>query len=143
MNSPNTFQMSGSDLFDSAAHTQGGLPHLMQHLWDAYCAHLAEEIEKRREAGKAVVTLAEAKQRAPATGFATWATKYLADNRVAESFFIDANHGVRLANNAMVAICPGVEIRGTMQEAGAVQVTEGRSQPHQHGIVGNGGELRI
>lgn len=141
----NVFQMAGSDLFDSAAHTQGGLPHLMQHLWDAYCAHLSEHLEKRNAAQPPgnQTTLATAKAKAPATDFAKWATAYLAENRVAESFFIDANHGVRLSNNAMVAICPGVEIRGTMQDAGAVEVTHGRSQPHQQGIVGNDGSLRI
>lgn len=138
----NVFQMSGSDMFDSTAHTQGGLPHLVQHLWDAYGAHLEEKIKERAATGQATVDLATAKKRAPATDFATWASDYLKENRVVESFFVDANHGVRLANNAMVAICPGVEIRGTMQESGAIQVTEGRSQPHQQG-VSNDSSLRI
>lgn len=142
MNDP-VFQMSGSDLFDAAGHTQGGLPHLMQHLWDAYVAHLGEQIEQRKATGKNVVDLDTAKKKAPATDFAVFATGYLKEHRVAESFFIDANHGIRLGNNVMVAVCPGVEIRGTMQDAGAVEVTHGRSQPHQQGIVGNTGDIRI
>lgn len=142
MQSGSVFQMAGSDMFDSAAHTQGGLPHIMQYLWDAYCLHLKEELEKRQAAGKMTVDLPTAKQKAPATDFARWATEHLAENRVAESFFIDANHGIRLSNNSMVAICPGVEIRGTMQDSNAIQVTEGRSQPHQEGVTTKGG-LRI
>lgn len=142
MHSGNVFQVGGSELFDSASHTQGGLPHLMQYLWDAYSLHLKEQLEERQAAGKPTVTMEEAKRRAPAINFAQWCTEHLKENRVAESFFIDANHGVRLSNNAMVAICPGVEIRGTMQDAGAVEVTHGRSQPHQQGITGNDG-LRI
>lgn len=142
MQSGPVFQMAGSDMFDSASHTQGGLPHLMQHLWDAYAAYLQTELDKRAAAGKPTVTLDEAKKKAPATAFAQWATEYLAENRVAESFFIDANHGIKLANNAMVAICPGVEIRGSMQDSNAVPVMEGRSQPHQEGITKTGG-LRI
>lgn len=143
MQSPNVFQVGGSDLFDSTMHTQGGLPHLMQYLWDAYVVHLQKQLEKLTESGKTAVTIDEAKKRAPATHFAVWATEHLKEVRVTESFFVDANHGLRLGNNAMVAVCPGAEIRGTMQEANAVQVTKGESQPHQHGIVGNDGALRI
>lgn len=137
------FQVAGSDMFDTTGHTQGGLPHLMQHLWDAYVAHLKEEIDKRAANGKNPVDLETAKKKAPASDFAVFATSYLKEHRVAEGFFIDANHGIRLGNNAMVAVCPGVEIRGTMQDAGAVEVTHGRSQPHQQGIVGNTGDIRI
>jgi hypothetical protein len=137
------FQVAGSDMFDSTGHTQGGLPHLMQHLWDAYVEHLKTAIETRKSEGKTVVDLETAKKKAPATDFAVFATNYLKEHRVSESFFIDANHGIRLGNNVMVAVCPGVEIKGTMQDAGAVEVTHGRSQPHQQGIVGQSGDIRI
>jgi len=135
MTGGSVFQVGGSDLFDSVAHSQGGQPHLLQFLWDEYWKYLQAELDKRTRQGVAVFTLDEAKRKAPAVGFLKWATAYLAENRAAESFFLDANLGVRLTNNVAVAICPGVELRGTMQDANAVQVTEGRSQPHQDGIA--------
>lgn len=137
MQSGQVVGIGSADMFDTTSHTQGGLPHLVQHLWDQYCLHLAAEIQKRKEAGQPALDLDAAKRRAPAAGFCKWATAYLLENRVAEGFFIDANHGVRLTNNVAVALCPGLQddIRGTMQDSKAVQVTEGRSQAHQQGVV--------
>ncbi len=142
-NSQGVFQVGSGDLFDSTLHTQGGLNHLMQHLWDAYCLHLQEEIGKRNAEGKLTVTLDHAKRKAPATDFAKWASDYLKEMRVTESFFIDGNLGVRLTNNVCVAVCPGVEIRGTMQDSHAIPVMEGRSQPGNNGVVNDGDSLRI
>ena len=142
MQNSQVFQVGSGDLFDSQMHTQGGLNHLMQHLWDQYKLHLQEQIEARQKAGKPTVDVETAAKKAPATNFATWATEYLKEFRVTESFFIDGNLGIRLANNVCVAVSPGVEIRGTMQESGAIQVTEGRSQPGNNG-VDNAGGLRI
>ena len=122
-------------LFDELAHTQGGMAHLLQHLWDAYVSYLREQLEERQKQGQAVVSLAEAKKKAPATHFAKWASDYLKENRVVENFFIDANHGVRLSNSVCVAICPGTAIQGTMQDAGAIGITEGRSQRDMNGVI--------
>ena len=143
MQNSQVFQVQGGDLFDSTMHTQGGLNHLMQHLWDAYKIHLQDQIETRQKEGKPTVDLTTAVKKAPASNFAEWATEYLKEFRVTESFFIDGNLGVRLANNVCVAVSPGVEIRGTMQEAAAIQVTEGRSQLGNNGVTGDGGSLRI
>ena len=128
-------QVNEGGLFDEISHTQGGMAHLMQHLWDAYVGFLRERLEERKKAGKATVSLEEAKKKAPAIHFAKWASDYLKENRVVENFFIDENHGVRLANNTCVAICPGTTIQGTMQDSGAVQVTEGRSQRDMNGVM--------
>lgn len=122
-------------LFNELQHTQGGMEHLVQHLWDEYCKYLDEQLEERREAGKPAVPLAQAKRTAPATHFARWASDYLKENRVVENFFIDANHGVRLANNVCVAICPGTVIQGTMQDSHAIAVTEGKSQRDMEGVI--------
>jgi hypothetical protein len=142
--SPSVFQVSGSDLFDSVANTQGGLPHLVQFLWDAYCVYLQEQLDLRRVEGKTTVSLEDAKKKVPAVHFGQWATKYLTENRVAETFFVDANCGVRLTNNKMAAICPGAEIRGTMQDSHDVAVTTGRSQPGNNGVTDeSGGAFKI
>lgn len=142
MQGRDTFQLTGSDMFDSNTHTQGGLPHLIQFLWDAYCQYLDDEIRSRIDRRISTVNLATAKAKAPATDFARFASDYLATNRVVDSFFIDENFGLRLTNNQTVAFSPGVEIRGTMQDSGAVQVTEGKSQPGNDMLPG-GGTLRI
>jgi len=139
----NVFGVNDQGLFDPIMHTQGGVNHLMQHLWDAYCVHLAEQLDKRKLEGKPTVELAEAKKKAPASNFATWAAEYLKEIRVTESFFIDGNLGIRLANNVCVAVCPGVEIRGTMQDSGSVAVTEGKSQAGYNGTADTGGTMRI
>lgn len=127
--------VNNSPLFDDLTHTQGGMPHLMQFLWDEYTAFLKSEIEIRRQAGKATVDIAEALQKVPATVFAKWAADYLRDNRMVQNFFVDENHGIMLSNNRTVVLSPGIDIRGTMQDAGAVGVTHGRSNPGNDGIT--------
>ncbi len=131
MQSQHVFNVSRGDLFDSVAYTNGGLPHLMQYLWDQYCEYLQEESDLRKAEGRVVSDLAMAKKKAPATHFAKWAADFLKQNRVVESFFIDENHGIRLSDNTRVAVCPGIEIRGTMQRSTAVEITSGLSQPSQ------------
>ena len=74
---------------------------------------------------------AEAAQAAP---FIRWAYAYLAENRPVENFSADNNHGVRLTNNVRVLICPPQDLRGTTVDAGAVEITNGASQPGQSGI---------
>lgn len=127
------FQMGGP-LFDSTAHTQAGLPHLIQYLWDQYSLSLQTTLEERATAGKQTVTLEEAKKKAPATHFADFATRYLEENRVSQSFFIDANHGLLFDNGVTVAVCPGINVQGTMQDSGSVAVTEGKDR--QQGPAG-------
>lgn len=143
MQEPNVFQMTGSDMFDSIQHTQGGLNHLIQYLWDKYVEHLKEAVEKMQATARPVVNLEMAKKKAPATHFAKWCADYLKENRVTESFFVDGNLGMRLTNSDTMVICPGIEIRGTMQDSGAVAVTEGKSQNNKNGVVGSDGTLRI
>jgi len=58
----------------------------------------------------------------PATSFVKWASDFLSVNRVVETFFVDANHGFRLANNDLVVLCPGIELQGTMQESYAIPI---------------------
>lgn len=137
----NVFGVNDNGLFDPVAHSQGGCQHLMQHLWDAYCEYLSDQLKARTDKGLAATTIDDAKKKSPATHFVKWAAEYLKANRVVQSFFIDENHGVQLANNTMVAICPGVEVRGTMQDSGAVQVTEGRSQRNNNGVVNPDGDV--
>jgi hypothetical protein len=131
----NVVGINEGGLFDEIAHTQGGMPHLMQYLWDEYCKYLEDMIEERRKEGKKILPLKDAKMKAPATHFAQWATDHLKEFRVVENFYIDANHGIRLSNNVCIAICPGTVIQGTMQDSGAIQVTEGKSQRDMEGVL--------
>lgn len=135
-------QVNNEGLFDSIAHTQGGVTHLTQLLWDAYVERLRGRIEDRKTQGKPAVTLEEAIRRAPATDFAKFCADYLAVHRPVQSFFIDENLGILLRNQMSVALSPGVEVRGTMQDSGAVQVTEGMSQEGLNGVV-NASNLSI
>lgn len=131
----NSIAISAGNHFDDVIHTQGGTPHLVQYLWDRYVSHLETQIKERAARGEPVVSLAEAKKKAPATHFATWAADYLRQNRVVEHFFIDENHGIRLSNNACVAVSPGTIIRGTMQSSHAVEITSGLSQTDMNGVI--------
>lgn len=130
------FQVNEGGLFDSLAHTQGNMPHLMQFLWDNYVRDLAERIEKRREAGQEAVGVEEASRRATARDFVRFCADYLAEHRCVQTFIIDANVGLVLSNHASVALSPGVQIRGTMQDSRAVPVTRGESQPGLGGVEG-------
>lgn len=114
--------------FDDGFKADHGHTHLLQHLWDAYSAHLVAEIATRRSNGYRAVDIDEAKRRVPATAFLKWAATYLKDNPVVESFFIDGNSGVRLSNGSRLAVCPGGVERGSMQSSEAVAVTQGLSQ---------------
>lgn len=117
--------------FDSTAHTTGGMPHLMQYLWDQYREFLRHQIERKTLEGKRTIPLEEALRRAPATSFVAFAADFLGEQRIQELFPLDANYGVRLANGDYVAICPGTDIQGTMQESTSIDVMEGKSRPDQ------------
>ena len=104
---------------------------------------LKAEIETRRAAGKATVDIGEALPKIPATVFAKWAAEYLRTNRVVQNFFVDENHGMLLSNNRSVVVSPGIDIRGTMQDAGAVGVTQGRSSPGNEGVTPERSSMRI
>jgi hypothetical protein len=129
--------------FDEIAHTQAGMPHLVQLLWDRYLEHLAKEIETRKEKGLGAVPLPEAIRRAPATHFVEFAANYLKRNRVVENFFVDENHGLRLSDNTTCVVCPGTNVQGTMQDAGEVGVTRGESQPGNEGVIQIQGTQRV
>lgn len=127
----NVFGVNNAPLFDSIMHTQGGAPHLLQHLLDEYVKHLNEKTEERTKAGKASLPIAEALAKTPMMSFLRWAKEYLATNRPVQNFFVDENLGIRLSNNANVVLSPGVNLQGTMQDAGAVAVTHGQGQQNQ------------
>lgn len=135
--------MTLDPLADPITQSQGGVPHLLEYLWARYREFLKDELDGRAEAGKPAGTLEEALRRAPATSFVRWASDFLRDNRVVEAFFIDDNHGLRLTDNALVAVCPGVDLRGTMQESRTVAITSGRSQPGLEGVKDQGGQIPI
>ena len=124
-----------NDSSGAIAHTQGGMQHLIQHLWDEYLVSLESAIEERKKAGRAMVTIEKAKKLAPAADFIVFASKYLAEHRPVETFYVDANMGIRLSNQTCVALSPGADIRGTMQDANAIGVTEGRSQANLNGVI--------
>lgn len=101
-------------MFDAKSHTQGNMPHLLQYLWDNYLAYLAKTNGDKK--------IDETKIKA--IDFMMWAITQLQTTRAIESFFIDGNVGIKLTNNTTLAISPGVDIRGSMQESGYVPVTD-------------------
>lgn len=119
--------------------SQGGLPHLIEHLWSEFTKALAETRTKEEAAGVKVPPIIEITQRATATSFVKWASEYLKVFRPVENFYVDANHGLRLSNNVLCVVSPGLDVRGTMQEAHAIGVTHGKSQHGQDGIAPGGG----
>lgn len=129
------FGVNDSPLFDSAQHTQGGNPHILQYLFQEFAKHVAAQIEERKKNKKPTVELSAAMAKMPMTRFLTWAKQHLTEVRPVNTFFLDENIGVRLSNNRNIAISPGIEIRGTMQNAGAVAVTRGASQEGNEGVV--------
>lgn len=137
-------QVNNEPLFDPARYTTAGQPHLMQHLWSQYRAHLQAKIDERKKTHPDTVTVDEALKRATAAHFFQFCEEYLKANRPVENFFVDMNHGLVLSNNARVVVSPGYDLRGTMQRSGAVGVTEGVSQPGLNGVaLGDGGPIGI
>jgi len=131
----NTIQVNQGGLFDEIQHTQGGHPHIMQYLWTKYCKYLQDQVQARQAKGLPCLSLSEALRKAPALGFVTWAAEFLKDCRPVQAFFVDENQGLILENNDCVCISPGVPVQGTMQDSGAVQVTEGRSREGSEGVI--------
>jgi hypothetical protein len=118
------FNESSSDLLAPQAHE-----HLLQWLWDGYLVHLAALLEEGKEAGRAVLPFDQAKRKAPASHFLTWAAAKLRETPVVENYFIEGNCGLRMADGSRLAVCPGGEadVRGTMQDANDVPVTKGQA----------------
>lgn len=138
------FQQSPTPEFDSTSHTQAGLKHLLQHLWDCYVEFLKEQIEEKKGKGEKVVTIEKAILLAPAKSFFAWASDYLLENRYAENFYVDDNIGLRLTNNDHIVLCPGIAaIQGSMQDANAVEVTKGGDGRSPKGVVDTHSALKI
>lgn len=130
--SPSTVN-SEKPVFDPVVHSQAGLPHLIAYLVGQFRAHVQrtnQEIPKEEEriAGEELIERAQ-----PLLDFFE---QFLTQNRPVEIFPIDMNYGVVLDNNDRIALCPGItDIQGTMQDSGAVAISDGRSQPGQEGVV--------
>ena len=68
--------------------------------------------------------------------FMQFAKRYLDQHRTVETFPVDANCGIRLSNNKRCVLHPPTNAGdGSMQESGAVGVTEGKSQVGQEGVT--------
>lgn len=128
--------------FSDEEHTQGNQPHLMQYLRLEFVAALTRKAEKDSpevDPDKIAAAVAKAVARTTADQFIRWASAFMKVNRGVETTFIDANMGIRLTNNAIVALSPGIEIRGTMQDDHSVGVTKGGGKDHHRrgdGAVG-------
>lgn len=120
----------------------GGLPHLMQHLWEMYSEHLEEVIADMKKRGQTPAPIKTALAKAPATHFIDFAEAYLNAHRVVETFFVDANIGLRLNNQVTVALAPLVEsVGGTMQDSLVVPVLGERQQQDLRGVDSVGGTV--
>jgi hypothetical protein len=130
------------DIFERHKVAQGGVPHLMEVLWGAYRDSIRDHFV---ETGVALDDVAiDAKMgRAPATHFLKFCCDYLAQHRVVEHSMVDANTCFRLANNVLAILAPAVDEGGTMQDAGAIVVTDGKSAPGLQGIGRGPGAIGI
>lgn len=132
---PGVVEVNQSALFEDTKHTQGGVQHLAQFLWDEFTAYLHRESKRRKKKKLPTIDVEAALRKMPATAFLSWVAKYLKKHRVGQSFVVDENMGVQLTNLKTFVISPGVPIRGTMQDSGAIGVTHGRSQPGNDGMA--------
>ena len=125
---------SANALFDPILHSQGGCPHLIQHLLVEYRGYIGRANQVRAEQEQRLLD-PEAAIRA-ARPLLDFFESYLRTHRPVQVFPIDMNYGVVLSNNARVAVSPGTpEVQGTMQDSGAIQVSHGMTQPGQEGVV--------
>ncbi len=126
------FGDSGTMTNDPMGRMPATMPHLIQHLWDAYQVWLGEKIQERITAGTPTVPLEEALKRAPATSFAKFCADYLTEHRIAEIFQLESNLGVRLTNGMQLSILPGSTAGdGAMEESVSVAITPGITR-HDH-----------
>jgi len=111
----------------SPGYDVAGQPHLLQYLWAKFAEHLEEEIARRVEARISTVDLPTALKQVPATHFYGWATTYLTNTSVVDSFFIEGNLGIRLSTNETVAFSPQAFLEDR-QQVKTVGITTGRQQ---------------
>lgn len=80
-----------------------------------------------------------------AAGFLAYARDYLSNHRPVQMFPADGNMGFQLTNNLSALLCPATDAGqgGTMQDAGAVPMTHGYSQPGQEGVSSTKGQKII
>lgn len=114
---------------------KSGYPDVVTFLEDRYREHLAEVIANRQAAGQPAANLDVALKRTSLAAFVRFARQYLNEHRVVENFFVDQNHGVRLDNGLAFVVSPMVDLGGTMQDSGAVGITQGRSQLGNEGVT--------
>lgn len=62
---------------------------------------------------------------------------YLNLYRPVQTFPVDFNYGLVLSNNMRCTVSPSIETEapGSMQASGAIQVTTGKSNPGQNGVI--------
>ena len=83
------------------------MQHLMGYLLNAYADYIRAEIRKRLEQNLPTIPIEEAMRKSSAERFARWAADHLQENRVAEQFNVDENHGIKLASGVTMAdVCP-------------------------------------
>ena len=112
-------------------------------LAEAYKRALADRLGRLKAKGGAkFATVEEAFKAAPVSDFLKFAEDYLRANRPVQSFAVDLNHGIMLSNNVRCVVSPGAEVRGQMQNSGAVGVNRGESQPGMGGTV-PAGEIKV
>ncbi len=128
-------QNSPNPMFNPVAHSQAGMPHLIDYLKTQYRAHIQWMNETRAQQGQALGD-PEATIRA-AQPVLDFFESFLNTHRPIQIFPIDMNYGIVLDNNDRVALCPGAKnIQGSMQDSGAISITENLTHPGQDGVVG-------
>lgn len=110
------------------------LPSLLQHLVAEYREYIRRANETRaRQEQKLLDPEATLRAAKPLLDFFE---SYLNTYRPVQAFPVDANYGLLLSNGMRCMVSPGVvDVRGTMQDSGAIQVSQGISNPGQEGVI--------
>lgn len=125
--------MSTDPSFDSVAHTQGGLPHLLALLQTEFAKHMAAVNEQRLQKNLPALDMTGTLK--AAEPFLKFGQKYLTENRPVQAFAVDMNYGILLSNNMRCSISPGVEnLQGTMQDSPVVPISTGQNP--NSGVIG-------
>ncbi len=124
-------------MIDTSQVTTAGLPTLLEHLKKVFLARLEKRLEaERARTNKDAPTkmdVLDVFRRCSPLLFLEFCDEYLKTNRITETFAVDSNVGVVLSDLSRCVICPGTEVDGTMLDAGAVAITEGRAARNKEG----------
>jgi hypothetical protein len=119
------------------------IPNLVEYLWDKFLLDIQQRIKQHRAknprihwSSNPLTAAMSARGTSSAELFRKFCVDFLAEHRPVETSFVAADHAIRLSNNDLVTISPSdVGEEGAIQDAGALAITHGRTQPQHEGTL--------